>query len=103
LAKSFKNATIQRHASGKFDDLWLLAAKLPSGLLEESLLPVHVCVKSNEWRRSVDCLFTKVAKPDILASIAGAPSVQKIWSFSFQSKFCLAKNLLPFPNRRRPS
>jgi hypothetical protein len=35
LAKSVKNATIQRPASGKVDDLWLLT-KLPSGLLEES-------------------------------------------------------------------
>jgi hypothetical protein len=45
--KSVKNATIQRPASGKVDDLWLLT-QLPSGLLEESLLPVHVCVEGNE-------------------------------------------------------
>jgi hypothetical protein len=57
LAKSVKNTTIQRPASGKVDDLWLLT-KFPSGLLEESLLPVHVCVKSNEWRRSVELPFS---------------------------------------------
>jgi hypothetical protein len=57
LAKSVKNATIQGPASGKVDDLRLLT-KLPPGLLEESLLPVHVCVKSNEWRRSVELSFS---------------------------------------------
>jgi hypothetical protein len=63
----------------------------------------YLCKKQWVMTKCGASFFTKVAEPDVLASLAGAPSVQRVWSFSFQSKFCLAKNLLPFSKRRRPS
>jgi hypothetical protein len=58
-----------------------------------------VCKEQKATTMSGASFFTKVAKPDILPSVAGTPSVQR---FSFQSNFCLPKSFIPFPKRRRP-
>jgi hypothetical protein len=52
------------------------------------------CLCKKQWVTTwVASYITEVAKPDILSSIAGSPSVQIVESFYFQSKSCLEKKI----------